>query len=255
VSNADSVLLAESVAAGLAKPAVEFKSPNRIQTNILAKRERKLLDELCREMPSWVTPDRLTAVGLLGATIASLGYVASNFSSRFLFLASLGLVVNWFGDSLDGSLARHRGIERPRYGYFLDHSSDAIGGLIFALGLGFSPYVSLSAALFLLCSYNLLSIHEYLLARVSHELNLARIYVGPTELRLLAIAFNFLIYFLGAHNVTAFGLKVSIYTFLVMLQALGFIVVFLIDCRSTARRLWACDNGGGRSSSEFSPSN
>ena len=103
-----------------------------------------MLDGLCRRMPAWVTPDRLTALGFVGAAISGLGYVASNRSPLFLFLASLGMMVNWFGDSLDGSLARHRRIERPRYGYFLDHSIDAIDSLIFALGLGLSPYVGMA---------------------------------------------------------------------------------------------------------------
>ena len=113
-------------------------------------------------MPAWVTPDRLTAVGALGAIVTASGYVASRWAPGFLFLASLGIVMNWFGDSLDGSLARHRRVERPKYGYFLDHSVDAANNLVFAIGLGLSPYVSMAAALFLLCSYYLLSIRVFL---------------------------------------------------------------------------------------------
>lgn len=195
-------------------------------------------------MPARVTPDRLTALGLVGATISGLGYVASNLSPLFLFLASLGLIVNWFGDSLDGSLARHRGLERPQYGYFLDHSTDAIGSLIFALGLGLSPYVGMAAALLLLCSYYLLSIHEFLSARVSHELNLTRLGLGPTELRLLAIGFNFLLFFCGPYQTIAFGSPVSIYSLLVVLEAGALVAVFIADVRSTAVRLKGCDLGG-----------
>ena len=102
MSKTDSVLLAELVGAGLVEPATGLNSLNQIQTNFLARRERRLLDDLCRQMPAWVTPNRLTMLGLVGATIASLGYVASNLSPLFLFLAGLGLIVNWFGNSLDG---------------------------------------------------------------------------------------------------------------------------------------------------------
>lgn len=104
-------------------------------------------------MPDWITPDRLTAIGSAGAALAALGYVGSWWSAKFLFVSSLGLVINWFGDSLDGSLARYRRIERPGFGYFVDHAVDALNMLVFALGLGLSPYVGMAAALLLLCSY------------------------------------------------------------------------------------------------------
>ena len=130
-----------------------FDPPIRIQTSLLAAPERRLLDALCRRMPDWITPDRLTAIGSAGAALAALGYVGSWWSAKFLFVSSLGLVINWFGDSLDGSLARYRRIERPGFGYFVDHAVDALNMLVFALGLGLSPYVGMAAALLLLCSY------------------------------------------------------------------------------------------------------
>ncbi len=188
-------------------------------------------------LPDWVTPDRLTAVGALGAIITASGYVASNWTPGFLFLASLGIVVNWFGDSLDGSLARHRRVERPKYGYFLDHSVDAANNLIFAIGLGLSPYVSMAAALFLLCSYYLLSIRVFLSAQVTRELDLTYACVGPTELRLLAIAFNCGVYLVGPLGLTVGGSEVSVYTLLVLLEATAFLAVFLAEVHAMARRL------------------
>jgi phosphatidylglycerophosphate synthase len=188
-------------------------------------------------MPEWVTPDRLTAVGAIGAAIAATGYIASNWVPGFLFLASVGVCVNWFGDSLDGSLARHRRIERPRYGYFLDHSVDAANNLVFAIGLGLSPYVSMSAALLLLCSYYLLSIRVFLAAQVVREFHLAYAYVGPTELRLLGIAFNCAIYFVGPLATDLGGQRISIYSLLVLLEAAAFIAVFVCEVCATARKL------------------
>ncbi len=241
MSNAGPVLLEQAVGDGPARPVADFQSPDRILTSILAARERALLNWLCPRMPGWVTPDRLTAVGTIGIAIASLGYVASNWRPEFLFLASVGVAMNWFGDSLDGSLARHRRIERPRYGFFLDHSVDAINMLIFAAGLGLSPYVSMDAALFLLCGHYLLSIHVFHLAQINRELQLTHAYFGPTELRLLTIAFNCLIYAVGPFELEVMGSKTSIYSLLVLLEATAFVMVFVSSAYATAQKLRSQD--------------
>lgn len=220
-----------------------FEPPLRIQTSLLSSPERRALDALCRRMPVWVTPDRLTAIGSVGAAIAALGYVGANWRPEFLFVSSLGIAINWFGDSLDGSLARYRKVERPRYGFFLDHSIDALNGLVFAIGLGLSPYVSMAAALLLLCSYHLLTVYVLLSAQVDREFPLTKIYVGPTELRLLAIAFNSAIYVVGPFSVRLAGSDVSIYSALVALEAIVFIALFGIEVSVTARRL-AREDGG-----------
>jgi phosphatidylglycerophosphate synthase len=250
VSNARSVPPAQAADVVRSRSAGDFKSPTRIQTSLLAARERALLDHLCRKAPAWVTPDRLTAVGSLGAVIACSGYVASNWAPAFLFLASLGIVINWFGDSLDGSLARHRRIERAKYGYFLDHSVDAANNLIFAIGLGASPYVSMAAALFLLCSYYLLSIRVFLSAQINREFNLTYAYVGPTELRLIAVAFNCGIYLLGPHYFGFGGATVSVYSLLVLLEAAAFTGVFVFEVYATARDLRREDAGGADPAAE-----
>ena len=229
--------LDQTVKAGLGPANAAFEPPTRIQTNLLAASERRLLDQLCRRMPPWITPDRLTAIGSIGAAIAALGYVASNWRPSFLFVSSLGLAVNWFGDSLDGSLARHRRIERPRYGYFLDHSVDALNVLVFAVGLGLTPYVSMSASLLLLCSYYLLMHYVLLSAQVFQTHELTKVCLGPTELRLLAIAFNLAIYLFGPLDVSLAGFGFSIYSALVVAEAVAFIVVFATEVFATARRL------------------
>ena len=237
VSNSYPVSLGRAATAELRAAAAGFAVPKRIQGNILAARERALLIWLCGKAPAWVTPDRLTAVGFVGAAVAALGYAASGLTPKCLFLASLGFVINWFGDSLDGSLARHRKIERPRYGFFLDHSVDAINNLFFLFGLGLSPYVSMGSALFLLCGYYLLSIHVFLRAHVDGELPLAYGFIGPTELRLTAIAFNCAIYFIGPLHLTVAGDKVSAYSLFVAFVGAALIAVFVVDLYADARRL------------------
>src|SRR5688572_11914557 len=102
----------------------------RIQGNLLAVQERRLLTWICQRLPAWVTPDQLTVLALLGAVAVFAGYAGSNFDRNWLWLPVAGYIVHWFGDSLDGSLARFRAIERPRYGYFVDHSADVLGALL-----------------------------------------------------------------------------------------------------------------------------
>ncbi|MGY6552370.1 MAG: CDP-alcohol phosphatidyltransferase family protein [Erythrobacter sp.] len=163
---------------------------NRIQQNLLARSERRLLNWLCAHFPRWVTPDMLTAVGMLGALMVFAGYVASNLGDQWLLLAIAGYGVQWFGDSTDGSLARWRKIERPRYGYFLDHSCDGLATTLVVVGIGFTPHVAMEVALVALAGYLLLSIHAFLSVRVLGELKLSYLNAGPTELRFVLIAFT-----------------------------------------------------------------
>ena len=118
----------------------------RVQHSWLAMRERALLVWLASRLPSWTKPDHLTALGIFGAFLSGLGFAASNLSTSWLWLVCLGLLMNWFGDSLDGSLARVRKIERPRYGFFVDHASDVVAQAMIFLGLGTSRYIRFDAA-------------------------------------------------------------------------------------------------------------
>lgn len=235
---------ARSAALGASGKAARagFAPPTRIQTSLLSSLERAALTALCRAMPAWVTPDRLTAAGAAGAAITALGYIGSNWRPAWLFLASFGILVNWFGDSLDGSLARHRRIERPRYGYFLDHSVDGLNHLVFALGLGLTPYVSMAAALALLASYNLLMVYVLITAQVRREFPLAKAFVGPTELRLIAIAFNFVLYAFGPVSVDFAGFSVSLWSALVVFEAVAFVAVYIVEVGSAAWKL-RCEDG------------
>jgi phosphatidylglycerophosphate synthase len=137
-------------------------APKRIQENLTAGLERRLLNWICQRLPLWWTPDRLTALGFFGAVLIAVGYAASNWGRDWLWLSVFGYCLNWFGDSLDGSVARYRKIERPNYGYFIDHSLDALANTIFIIGMGLSPYMRMDTALFGLAGYLLLSIHLHL---------------------------------------------------------------------------------------------
>lgn len=168
-------------------PLPEITPIDRIQENLLARAERRVLNRLCAAMPNWVTPDQLTFFGMVGAAMIFAGYLGSNLAPAWLWLSIAGFAVHWFGDSLDGSLARFRKIERPRYGYFLDHSCDGLATTMIVVGIGLSPYVAVEAALLGLAGYLLLSIHAFLSVRVLGELPLTYLNLGPTEVRVLLV--------------------------------------------------------------------
>jgi phosphatidylglycerophosphate synthase len=169
----------------------------RIQENILARQERRLLNWICPRLPKWVTPDKLTLLALIAAGAIFAGYALSACDRNWLWISVAGYVVHWFGDSLDGSLARFRSIERPRYGYFVDHSADVLGSLLILAGLGVSPYIRLDVALIALAGYYMLAAHAFLSAKVVGELKLSYVAAGPTELRLILIGLTVAMFILG----------------------------------------------------------
>ncbi len=229
----------------IANPDRSFASPRRasafifhpaarIQLSILATSERGFLNFLCSRMPRWITPDVLTATGVIGAIITAIGYLGTNMSPRFLALASFGIIVNWFGNSLDGSIARYRGVERHKYGFFLDHSMDAASNLIIAVGLGLSPYVDMGAALFTLVGYLMLGLSVFLSTHVSGKLRLSFLGFGPTELRLTMILFNIAIYAIGPVSVNLAGQAVSLHSVSVVILGTILVGLFVFNVCRTA---------------------
>jgi phosphatidylglycerophosphate synthase len=160
----------------------------RLNRGLLAEKERQVLLWLAARTPDNVSPDHLTIAGLIGGLLTTVGFVACCLSSWFLPLAISGLALNWLGDSLDGTLARYRKIERPQFGYFVDHSCDLIAFTFIFLGLGLSPYFTLPSALFALSMYLLMSSYTYLKVFIVRRHHLSYGGMGATELRLL-IAF------------------------------------------------------------------
>jgi archaetidylinositol phosphate synthase len=217
--------------------AQTFRAPKRIQTNFLAQRERQVLNAFCRVLPEWVTPDRLTVLGVIGSLVTAIGYAAVNWHSAFYLLASFGLVVNWFGDSLDGSLARHRKIERPRYGYFVDHSTDVVSNFLIIGGLGFSPHIGMAPALFALAGYLALSIYVFLLNQVTGQFQLTFANCGPTEIRLGIIAFNLALFLIGPTYLSLMGHRIALAPTGVALLGGGLAIIFVVNLYKTARDL------------------
>ncbi|MGF1588216.1 MAG: CDP-alcohol phosphatidyltransferase family protein [Pleurocapsa sp.] len=175
----------------------DIKPHQRINDILLAPLERPALQWLAANMPAWVNPDLLTGIGILGGVIVFLGYWLSNYSPLMLWIASLGFAVNWFGDALDGTLARHRKIERPKYGFFVDHTVDAFNEVLIVIGLGLSPYVTFSVACLGLIGYLLMSVLVYIRTYVDGVFQLSYGKFGPTEIRVILILLNTVMFFLG----------------------------------------------------------
>ncbi|MBR6002859.1 MAG: CDP-alcohol phosphatidyltransferase family protein [Bacteroidales bacterium] len=162
----------------------------RIQTSVLNSLEKKMLVWMAERMPRWISSDMLTGVGILGAVIVAVGYFLSSINLNWLWLASFGFVVNWFGDSLDGTLARVRNTQRPLYGFYLDHNIDGINESLMIIGAGLSPLFDLRIALLALAAYLLLSMYVYINAHLKNEFRLTYAGLGPTEFRIIVIIVN-----------------------------------------------------------------
>jgi phosphatidylglycerophosphate synthase len=162
-----------------------FGEAHRLAANPLAAVERRCLLWIAARLPRRVNSDHLTLLALLAMALTGLSYVAARFTPLGLLLAVVGLAINWFGDSLDGTIARLRKHERPRYGFYVDHVVDCIGVTFVVAGLGLSGYMSPLIAASFLVAYFMLSIEVYLATYCLAVFRLSFWGVGPTELRIL----------------------------------------------------------------------
>ncbi len=159
----------------------------RHHNSLLASAEKRALVWMARRIPSWINSDHLTLLGLAGMCLAGISYWAARWDDRALFAVVVALVVNWLGDSLDGTLARVRKSERPRYGYYIDHVTDIFGVAFLLSGLAGSDYMSPVVALGFLAAFLMVSAEVYLATYSVGIFRLSIFRVGPTEGRILLI--------------------------------------------------------------------
>jgi phosphatidylglycerophosphate synthase len=157
---------------------------------LLARLERRFLPWAAGKLPRWILPDDMTALGVLAALGVCAAYQLSNQGNGWLWVASALLIVQWIGDSLDGTLARVRSIQRPKYGFYLDHIVDAIATAAIGLGLGLSPFMLLSIGALIVVGYLILSINVYLESMSFGRFRLGYGFFGPTEIRVVLILLN-----------------------------------------------------------------
>ena len=210
----------------------------RVNDSVLGAWERPALAWLAARLPARVVPDHLTALGVLGALLTAAGYVLSRGSLLWLWLACLGLMVNWFGDSLDGTLARLRHIERPRYGFFIDHTSDLFCQVVTFLSLGLSPLVHFGMACVALITFLMAFVYTLIAAQTRATMRITYFYFGPTEIRALLLLGNLISLSFGVVDLRHWfaalpgGGSVSIHdAFIALLAASGVVVIALLAWR------------------------
>lgn len=220
---------------------VRLLKHKRVIDSITGPLERRVLIWLANHMPAWVTPDTLTAVGFTGTLIVAIGFILSNQTKDMLWLTCAGFIINWFGDSLDGTLARVRHIERPRYGFFIDHSLDAMSVTLIFFSLGASPYVRFGIAAVALVGYLLLSIYTSLSTYVTAEFKISYIYLGPTEVRIIAIISCIWVYFNGTRFIHLLFGDFTFYELVTLILTVLFYLVFLLSTKNQAVHLAQVD--------------
>lgn len=176
-------------------PSTRFVNAPRVHTALTADAEKRLLMWLARRTPSSIGPDHLTALGFAAQLAAGGAYAAAAHDPRALWLVNLFLVLNWLGDSLDGTLARVRNQQRPRYGFYVDHIVDTFGALALIGGLAASGFIHGAVAAGLLAGYYILAIESYLATYTLGRFHLSHGLFGPTEIRILLMIGNAALYF------------------------------------------------------------
>jgi archaetidylinositol phosphate synthase len=171
----------------LTKEEVNFKSARRINQALTATLERRALQWMAQRLPSWVSSDQLTVLGFAAQITAGIAFALARYNRYALLLVVICIAVNWFGDSLDGTLARVRAQQRPRYGFYVDHMVDVFGSVALMCGLGCSGMVHWQVAIAMLIAFLLLASESYLATYTLSEFQLSQGIFGPTEIRLLLI--------------------------------------------------------------------
>jgi len=174
-----------------------FRAAGRVQQSFVAQIEKLALLWLAKRTPAWINSDHLTALGLVAQIGAGAAYAFSRWNRTGLLMAIVALALNWLGDSLDGTLARVRNQQRPRYGFYVDHMVDSVGTVALLCGLALSGYMHPYIAIGLLICFLLLSIQTYLATYTIGEFRLSFWRFGPTELRILLAIGNLALFARG----------------------------------------------------------
>ena len=186
-----------------------FASARRFNRSLTANAEKKALTWMAERAPGWVTSDRLTALGFIAQIGAGLSYALSRYNDLGLVGVIVCLILNWFGDSMDGTLARVRNQQRPRYGFYVDHMVDIFGATALMCGLGFSGLLHWVVAAAMLIAFLLLSAESYLATYTLSCFEMSQGIFGPTEIRILLIIGNLAL--LRSHYATILGHRMLLF--------------------------------------------
>ncbi len=210
----------------VADKTASFKNATRVQVSFVTAAEKRVLAWFAAHMPAWVGSDHLTLLGFLAQLMVGVSYALSRFHPVWLLWAILFLAINWFGDSLDGTLARFRNRQRPRYGFYLDHIIDAVGSTVLMAGLALSGYMTPIVALALLVAFLSLAIEVYLATYTLGSFHLSFFNLGPTEIRIILAAGNIALYVRGPWAHIA-GQKYLLFDVGAVIAIIGMAIMFL----------------------------
>jgi archaetidylinositol phosphate synthase len=218
----------------ITKHEVNFTPAHRVNQALTASTEKRALRWMAYRAPRWLSSDQLTVLGLTAQIGAGVGYALSRYNRYALLLVILCLVLNWFGDSMDGTLARVRCQQRPRYGFYVDHMVDIFGSVALMFGLGFSGFVHWQIAIAMLIAFLLLSSESYLATYTLSHFQLSQGIFGPTEIRIMLIVGNLAL--LRSPYSTVFGHKMLLFDLGgTIASACMFATAILLAVRHTAQ--------------------
>lgn len=213
----------------------------KIISGLTAKQERRLLNWLVSRLPSWTTPDMMTGIGVIGGLLSCAGYGLAGYSPAWLALACLGLVVHWFGDSLDGTLARYHSIERNKYGMFLDQTVDVFTVTLIFLGIGLSPWVRFEVACLFLIGYLMLVALSHLRGHVTGVYDVAYGYIGPTEGRIILLMITVMMMFVPPFPMTSWPIPMTSFDHAILCMAVWTFLAYVLGSLAVLKKLAAAE--------------
>lgn len=216
-----------------------FQDAVRIQRSFITKAEKRALNWLAERTPKTVNSDHLTVLGAVGMFLAGASYALSRYSHYGLLLSCLFLAINWLGDSLDGTLARHRQRQRPRYGFYVDHVIDSFGVTALLAGMGVSGYMQPLIAMRLLIAYLLLASETFLATYAIGRFEMSYFGVGPTELRILLCIGNLYVFF--HPSLHPFGLPLTLFDLGALIGGGGMLMIAMGSFFRHARILYEAE--------------
>ena len=217
----------EEIKKQLDRLKIQYKrdEQNAINTGLTAHAEEKAKEWICPRIPQWVNSDMLTVLGFLSSFIIAAGFVLGFANRWYLILVVVGLILNWFGDSFDGSLARYRHKTRPNYGYYIDHITDGLTITVLGLGLGLSGFVRVEIALAFIIMYLMLMMHVELVTYVENEFKYSFGLFGPTEFRIIGILLAVVMFFIPVKYFDIWGYTLTQYD---LFATFAVVVMFII---------------------------
>lgn len=206
----------------------------RVIDTMTGRWEKRNLPKMAAALPQWISSDHLTILGIFASLVISFGYIMTWYSPWWLMLANFGFLMHWWADSLDGTLARVRHLERERYGYFVDHICDAWSTVIICVAFGLSPLMRLDIGLYLAIGYLMLNIYAHVAAYSEGIFRLSYAKIGPTEVRIIIVIVNCILIFWNPVFLTFRNIQLTVVDVIGAVIATIFMIIFIIASIKTA---------------------